>query len=1207
MPILSGDVKLLKSAVMADVPEGGGAPTGIEIPDGVSNAIFPDVSELDRAGGRVNLRKVFAGVHTDDTDTYFGANIIVAEPPKDPRVSVALFTNGVTFDPRAEASTRIEAYLNKGPEWGGYLFENHIRGQRVVQLFQRPGSELPVVGQTLVLVDYEGKANEVLQYVRATAVSVTERRFTAIESNSYSDYPAWVVSIDLSDALRYDFRGSPASRTFSRTVNGVPNSKESTTVRDTVVADAGTYVGVVPLVQAADVGDFTVRGSSIFTQLVPNAQTETPIAFAQPYSASGTPVPGVADVEYVDTQAWTPSTNLQLPGGCLPGSLRISTDGVSIFDDAGVLKTASSEIGTIDYANGVLALTAGSFSNSKTVTYRPAARVLRAPQSTELEVTPESRSLSYTGVIVPTAQPGTLTFSYMAQGRWYVLSEQGNGVIKGSDPAFGVGTYNKDTGSFVVTLGALPDVGSSIVVSWGAPTQETIHLVRVIHSVCKVKIDAPPGETVQPGSLTASWLFNGTKTATVATDGTLSGDALGELSAASGELEFSPKVLPEVGAIVTLEYVTGPKQEETFAHPSRDAQGKVPVTAALGSIVPGSLEVEWNTLTDTAVLGVYTLEQIQAMGLGLVASVDPTQYARDDGQGNVLRNGQVVGSVNYATGEVRIQPDATIKIPKPRYSAQSLGFTSQARDGKQMFRLNYGGIEYVDVPSLYPNDETGYVKLRYNSAGATNLHTQEFEFKPTFRLVPEVRAQIVPGSAVLITWDGSFGRVWGDNGQGTLREYTSAGWVPRGTIDYMTGEVTLTSWRAGSLREFVRQACTTTVGEPISSEYVFRTAAAPLRSGSLSITFASAGGGTVTLNSDANGVISGSGVQGLVDYEYGLVRLRFGKFVAAAGNENEPWYDVSKVGTDGTIFKPAPIAMASLRYNAVSYSYLPLDADLLGIDPVRLPTDGRVPIFRPGGFAVVGHTASVTATVSNGVTVNCARVRLSRVRVVGADGKVINTGYTADLEAGTVTFNDVTGYVQPVKIEHRVEDMSVVRGVNINGEITFTRPLTHSYPPGSYISSALVAGDVFARTSTVFDQQSWDGTFKDALVGNAATGTYNVVQYPIDVTNRGALTERWVVRFTNSTSFEVIGENVGLIATGNTSADCTPINPATNAPYFTLKAAGWGGGWATGNVLRINTIGAMFPVWVVRTVQQGPETVTDDSFTLLVRGDVNTD
>ena len=74
MPIQSGDVKLLKSAVMADVPEGGGAPTGHAIADGVSNAIFPDISEVDRAGGRVNLRKSFVSVQTDDTDTYFGAS-----------------------------------------------------------------------------------------------------------------------------------------------------------------------------------------------------------------------------------------------------------------------------------------------------------------------------------------------------------------------------------------------------------------------------------------------------------------------------------------------------------------------------------------------------------------------------------------------------------------------------------------------------------------------------------------------------------------------------------------------------------------------------------------------------------------------------------------------------------------------------------------------------------------------------------------------------------------------------------------------------------------------------------------------------------------------------------------------------------------------------------------------------------------------------
>jgi hypothetical protein len=358
MPIQSGDVKLLKSAVMADVPEGGGAPTGNTIADGVSNAIFPDISELDRAGGRVNLRKSFVSVQTDDTDTYFGANVIVAEPPQDARVSVTLFSTEKTFDTREQAQVRIEAYLNKGPEWAGYLFENHIAGQRVIQLFQRTTDTVPNVGQTLVLIENEGLGTQKEQYIRATSVSVVERTFTY---NNDQDYKASVVTVDISDALRYDFTGSPATRTFTRATN-------STKVRDTVVADAGTYVGVVPLTQAAAVGDFTIKGTSIYTQLVPSAQTETPISFVPPYAAAGLPVPGAVPVSYTASHAWTTSIKFNLPGGCLPGSLTIGTDGITIFDDAGLLKTASGTMGTIDYANGILTLNSGSMSNAKSVT-----------------------------------------------------------------------------------------------------------------------------------------------------------------------------------------------------------------------------------------------------------------------------------------------------------------------------------------------------------------------------------------------------------------------------------------------------------------------------------------------------------------------------------------------------------------------------------------------------------------------------------------------------------------------------------------------------------------------------------------------------------------------------------------------------------------------------------------------------------------------
>lgn len=1193
MPIQSGDVKLLKSAVMADVPEGGGAPTGITIADGVSNAIFPDISELDRAGGRVNLRKTFVSVQTDDTDTYFGANVIVAEPPQDARVSVTLFSTEKTFDTREQAQVRIEAYLNKGPEWAGYLFENHIAGQRVIQLFQRVTDTIPNVGQTLVLIENEGLGTQKEQYIRATSVSVVERTFTY---NSDQDYKANVVTVEISDALRYDFTGSPATRTFTRASN-------STKVRDTVVADAGTYVGVVPLTQAANVGDFTIKGASIYTQLVPSAQTETPISFVPPYAAAGLPVPGAVPVSYTASHAWTTSVKFSLPGGCLPGSLAIATDGITIFDDAGLLKTASGTMGTIDYANGILSLNSGSMSNAKAITYTPAAQILRAPQSSEIPVTPESRSQSYVGTVNPVPQPGTLSISYMAQGRWYVLSDGGNGSLKGLDASYGAGTFNKNTGAFVVTLGALPDVGSSLILTWNVPTQETQQPQASLKASQSLALNPPAGTAVQPGSLTVSWEYSGTKTASAATSGVLSGAATGFLSAAQNRLDFAPNVMPSVGTQLTVSYVAGPKQEDSFTHPSRNGAGLLPVTATLGAIEPGSLEVEWNTLTDTAVLGAYTLAQLQEMGVQ-AAWRDPTQIGRDDGSGNVVLNGASIGTVNYATGEVIFNPDVTVRIPRPNY-------TSAAVAGTGRWRLNYGGLSYVAAPSLYPNDESGYVKLRYNSAGATNNQTETFQFAPSFKLVPGVNAQVVTGTVLLTT---SGAQPWGDNGQGTLREFTPSGWVTRGTINYLSGDVTLTSWTAGVTNAITRASCVTTVGENISSEFVFRTGAAPLRPGSLSIQYARAVGGTQNVTAGIDGRIEATGITGSVDYETGLVRVRFGTTVTAAGNESEPWYAADRVGTDGKIFRPEPVAASSVRYSAVAYSYLPLDADLLGIDPVRLPSDGRVPIFRPGGFAVVGHTGKITTSVSNGQIIDCARVRLSRVRVVGHDGSVINTGYTADLEAGTVTFTNVTGFSQPVTVEHRIEDMAVVRDVQINGEISFTRPLTHEYPlanpgdpaSGSFVSSALVAGDLFARVSLVFDQATWSGAWVDALSGSSATATFNNTQYPIRVTNRGAVTERWIVRFTNSTAFEVIGENVGVIATGNTSTDCAPNNPATGVPYFHLPALGWGNGWATGNVLRFNTIGAQFPVWVVRTIQQGPESVPDDNFTLLIRGDVDT-
>jgi hypothetical protein len=216
--------------------------------------------------------------------------------------------------------------------------------------------------------------------------------------------------------------------------------------------------------------------------------------------------------------------------------------------------------------------------------------------------------------------------------------------------------------------------------------------------------------------------------------------------------------------------------------------------------------------------------------------------------------------------------------------------------------------------------------------------------------------------------------------------------------------------------------------DPIAT-IAFNTELSPIKPGGLVLSVVDLAGNQLIATADINGKILAPHVYGSIDYATGLVEIQFGDFVLASSLSDEEktewWYDPLDVfgqgsGKEGQIWRPWPVLPETLRYNAVAYTYLPLDADILGLDPVRLPSDGRVPIFRPGGFAVVGHTGELTATVSNGQTLNCGRVRLSRVRVLGADNIVINTGYSVDLEAGLVTFNDVSGYSQPITVQHRI-------------------------------------------------------------------------------------------------------------------------------------------------------------------------------------------
>lgn len=477
-------------------------------------------------------------------------------------------------------------------------------------------------------------------------------------------------------------------------------------------------------------------------------------------------------------------------------------------------------------------------------------------------------------------------------------------------------------------------------------------------------------------------------------------------------------------------------------------------------------------------------------------------------------------------------------------------------------------------------------------------------------LCPNTNDYVVPNS-VMFTW---MGHIFTDHDGVLYRDRTTPGTgFKAGKVNYSLGTATVTDYVvSGPATDFTLNSLWTIRQKWNTASIFMRTTAAPVKPTGFVMNLSDSQGNAITAQGDGDGNITGTHLRGRIEYLTGIVELQFGDYVLdtslSDAQKGEWWYDEADVGVviADKIWKPWIVDPTTLRYNSVSFFYLPIDADILGLDPVRLPPDGRVPIFRVGTYVVLSHSANTTpATVANGNTIDCGRDRLSRMRLLGHNGLVINTGYTRDLEAGTLSVVDITGWSQPVHVEHTIEDMARVIDVQIDGTISLNRELSHVYPVGSVLSSAMMAQDMKARMSLSFDQETWGNVWSDSLIGDTADGTYNIADNPIVVTNRGSLPQRWALVFTSSTSFNIIGENVGVIGTGNTGADCSPINPRTGTPYFTVLQTGWGAGWDIGNVFRFNIVGAMYPLACIRTIQPGPDAGIEYNFGLLQRGDID--
>ena len=133
---------------------------------------------------------------------------------------------------------------------------------------------------------------------------------------------------------------------------------------------------------------------------------------------------------------------------------------------------------------------------------------------------------------------------------------------------------------------------------------------------------------------------------------------------------------------------------------------------------------------------------------------------------------------------------------------------------------------------------------------------------------------------------------------------------------------------------------------------------------------------------------------------------------------------------------------------------------LIGLDPVRLPADGKVPIYRPGDIVVISHSTDTpivdnSGTPTAGQTISLPRDHQAEILVEDSNGNALAPEqYTTDRKAGSLIFADPLSLIDaednaliaPFTIKDRVEHMSVVNDVQINGDLSIIAPVPWDLP-----------------------------------------------------------------------------------------------------------------------------------------------------------------
>ena len=1201
--IVRSDLQFFPSERLTDNDDGGGMPLGTPI-SGEANELFNPISSIARVNGGFYARLMYAGVQRIDDEPLIGAFAAITKPPSDPIVSYLMFPATKFGELRHEILNRIEAFNVASIESRMTLLSTQTQRSRLVQAYQRVGEPLPIVGDVYCLRQDKAGFSKVEQYVQVASVKSEDRTFTEKSGGGTKDFTVTVVKLEITQALDYDFIGID----YPVEGAGSPPCK----IRETSVADAAQYYGVKPIDAPIEKDKQSIKIPTLMEKLVPTNQVET---FLTDLNAAGerqtlfdgskTGTDGIVTLTVNRTHSAGGNTSIYLGNAAVPGTVSIAAASGTIKDDGNTLKLNNVAVGTISAATGEILINSATFSGSiSSVSFRPAGSEMQIADTRSDVVTINNRSNIWSLNVDPPPAVGSLMASYRAQGRWYDLRDDGTGKLVGASQAHGSGNVNFVTGSAELTTGELPDVGSAIIWSWGTRAR----YFNRSDSIATAKMILQLAQAAVPASISIGWNDGTAKTAVSDVRGNITGDWTGKYDASTRRILINTgaNFMHPAGLLdIAVTYSTGALETSEITLSELDSSGNTTFTAS--DFLPNTLRIAYKTVLPS--------------GYSTLNNDLPTFAVTDDGQGNLINEiGVTVGTIDYVTGVGEFNPARTVKLSKAIYKQSDSGFmvgsatgNSGSGGGTRVMQSSYlSHYEYSDVSVTLTTSGTTTATLnRFTNNAATSTTEQlasgniEIDLLPTY-------AEIVMPASVNVSWGGK--RYFDKNGSIYTDLDTKTGAATFvGSIDYQTAKLTLRKWQwTDGAAPTTTSLATSLTGNPVDS-VTFRTPSSPIKPGSMTLRATAIDGTLVTATANIAGDLSAALGVGFVDSQYGVTDARFGRWIDAIGNESEPWFDADNIRDDGKIWRPTMVFANTITYNARSFSYLPIDSNVVKIDTVRLPQDGRIPIFRRGDTIIIGNriTTDIGSAHTGGQTITLPRNDVTRIAISDADDKSINAElWDYDLAAGTITWRtplDLSMYKMPLKVAHTQEERNRIIQADIDGTLTLLFAMRRSYPiADTYVSSVLIGGDLQVRVSIPFTQRNWNNVWRDEPVGDQLLNKLNLKDHPMILTDDGAIKDRWLIKMMGTGNFELYSEALGFVMRGDTLTDLAPINPASGKPYFTLPKQAFGADapWASQDIIRFNTWGTLLPVWVLCAVQPNPNPPTGtDGYTMCLYGD----